>query len=144
MATRYDILQLIPQRPPIVMVTTFDGFNGNTSLTTFAIQPDNLFVADGKLQESGVIEHIAQSAAARCGYESLSRGEDVPLGYIGAVEKLQLFSLPSVGDNLTTRIEVLQEVFGITLVEAETRSDDRPICRCRMKIFIESKHEKKA
>ena len=57
MATRYDILQLIPQRPPIVMVTAFDGFDGNTSLTTFAIQPDNLFVADGKLQESGVIEH---------------------------------------------------------------------------------------
>ena len=144
MATRYDILQLIPQRPPIVMVDAFDGFDGNTSVTTFTVRPDNLFVANGELQESGVIEHIAQSAAARSGYESLLQNKNVPLGYIGAVEKLQLYALPSVGERLTTRIEVLQEVFGITLVEAETLSGDQPICRCRMKIFIESNHEKEA
>lgn len=144
MPTRYDILQLIPQRPPIVMVSSFDGIDGKISLTTLAISPDNIFVADGKLQESGIIEHIAQSAAARSGYESLLQNKNVPLGYIGAVEKLQLYALPSVGERLTTRIEVLQEVFGITLVEAETLSGDQPICRCRMKIFIESDHEKEA
>ncbi len=144
MPTRYDILQLIPQRPPIVMVSSFDGFDGKISLTTLAISPDNIFVADGKLQESGIIEHIAQSAAARSGYESLLQNKNVSLGYIGAVEKLQLYALPSVGERLTTRIEVLQEVFGITLVEAETLSGDQPICRCRMKIFIESNHEKEA
>lgn len=144
MATRYDILQLIPQRPPIVMVDAFNGFDGNTSVTTFTVRPDNLFVANGELQESGVIEHIAQSAAARCGYENLSRGETVPLGYIGAVEKLQLFGFPAVGECLTTRIEVLQEVFGITLVAAETKSGDKSVCSCRMKIFIENSHEKKA
>ena len=55
MPTRYDILQLIPQRPPIVMVSSFDGFDGKISLTTLAISPDNIFVADGKLQESGII-----------------------------------------------------------------------------------------
>lgn len=144
MTTRYDILQLIPQRPPIVMVDTFEGFEGDSSVTKLTILPDNLFVADGKLQESGVIEHIAQSAAARCGYLSLSRGEAVPLGYIGSVEKLQLFGLPAVGEEITTRIDVLQEVFGITLVTAETRSGDTTICRCRMKIFIENNHEEKA
>ena len=35
-------------------------------------------------------------------------------------------------------------IIGITLVAAETKSGDKSVCSCRMKIFIENSHEKKA
>lgn len=60
------ILNLIPQRPPIVMVDSFFGFEENRSYSGLTDHiTDNLFCEAGRLQEPGIIEHIAQSAAAR-------------------------------------------------------------------------------
>ena len=139
MITGNDILKLIPQRDPIVMIDTFFGIEDNTSTTGLTVQPDNLFVENGKLQESGIIEHIAQSAAARIGYIYMQKGESVPLGFIGSVDKFELNDLPSIGETLRTTITVLQEVFGITLVQATVCIENRTIATCNMKIFIENK-----
>ena len=74
------ILNLIPQRPPIVMVDSFFGFEENHSYSGLTVTADNIFCETGeqqegseqpeigKLQEAGIIEHIAQSAAARIGF----------------------------------------------------------------------------
>ena len=82
-----ELFRLIPQRPPMVMIDRFYGIEENTSWSGLAVTPDNLFCRDGVLQETGIIEHIAQSAAARVGYIYMLREEPVPLGFIGSVEK---------------------------------------------------------
>lgn len=133
------ILSLIPQRPPIVMVDSFCGIENDCSYSGLTITSDNIFCLKGKLQEAGVIEHIAQSAAARIGYIYLQRNEPVPLGFIGSVDKLTLHCLPEVGQELSTEITIIQEVFDITLVSARVSTSDRVIAECRMKIFLESK-----
>ena len=69
------ILNLIPQRPPIVMVDSFCGIEDNCSYSGFTVTDDNIFCQEGKLQEAGIIEHIAQSAAARIGYIYLQKNE---------------------------------------------------------------------
>ncbi|MBR6749009.1 MAG: hydroxymyristoyl-ACP dehydratase [Bacteroidaceae bacterium] len=139
-----EILQLIPQRPPIVMVDTFYGIEGEQSMSGLTVTPDNIFVEDGELQESGIIEHIAQSAAARIGYIFTRKGEAVPLGFIGSVDKMQLHTLPPVGKQLHTTITVVQEVMGITLIRAEVVCDNEPVAQCNMKIFLELNNEEKA
>ncbi len=139
-----EILQLIPQRDPMVMVDTFFGIEDNTSASGLTVCPDNLFVENDKLQECGIIEHIAQSAAARIGYISSQKGEKTPLGFIGSVDKFALNRLPAVGETLRTTITVLQEVFNITLIQAEVRIDNETIATCNMKIFVETKYEKEA
>ena len=63
-----NILDLIPQRAPIVMVDEFLGIEDSVSRTRFTVTQDNIFVDNNKLSECGLIEHIAQSAAARVGY----------------------------------------------------------------------------
>lgn len=133
------ILSLIPQRPPIVMVDSFCGIENDCSYSGLTITSDNIFCLKGKLQEAGVIEHIAQSAAARIGYIYLQRNEPVPLGFIGSVDKLTLHCLPEVGQELSTEITIIQEVFDITLVSARVSTSDGVIAECRMKIFLESK-----
>jgi predicted hotdog family 3-hydroxylacyl-ACP dehydratase len=132
-----DILELIPQRPPIVMVDNFLSLEEGISYTDFTIREDNVFLDGGKMTECGLIEHIAQSAAARVGYIFRSQGEDVPLGYIGSVNKMTVKSLPSLGDTVRTSIVVIQEVMGISLVEAHTWIGDEEIADCKMKIFLD-------
>lgn len=130
------ILGLIPQRPPIVMVDSFFGIEENCSYSGLTITSDNIFCEAGKLQEPGVIEHIAQSAAARIEFIYTRQGAQVPLGFIGSVDKLKIYNLPEVGIKLFTEITVVQEVFDITLVSAQVKAGEELIAECRMKIFI--------
>ena len=130
------ILGLIPQRPPIVMVDSFFGIEENCSYSGLTVTSDNIFYEAGKLQEPGIIEHIAQSAAARIGFIYTRQGEKVLLGFIGSVDKLKIYNLPEVGIKLFTEITVVQEVFDITLVSAQVKAGEELIAECRMKIFI--------
>ena len=95
------ILNLIPQRPPIVMVDSFFGIEKNHSYSGLTVTADNIFYETGKLQEAGIIEHIAQSAAARIGFLYTRQGEKVPLGFIGSVDKLKIYDLPYISVKTT-------------------------------------------
>lgn len=131
-----DIFSLIPQRPPIVMIDSFFGIEEDRSFSGLTVTADNIFCEAGKLQETGLIEHIAQSAAARIGFIYTQKGEEVPLGFIGSVDKLKVYSLPDVGMKLFTEITIVQEVFDITLISAQVKAGEELIAECRMKIFI--------
>ena len=132
-----NILDLIPQRAPIVMVDKFLGIDEGVSHTEFNVLEDNIMVEDGVLSECGLIEHIAQSAAARVGYIFKSENKDVPIGYIGSVNKFTVDALPPVGSIIKTEVKVLQEVGGISLIEAVCKIAGEHIADCRMKIFLD-------
>lgn len=132
-----DILQLIPQRPPMVMIDRFGGIDGNTSSGGLLVDFENLFFEKGHLQIAGVIEHIAQVAAARVGYiYNYLKKEPIPLGFIGSVDKLTVHSLPTHGHYLYTEITLIQEVGDITLIAATSTCNGQPVADCRMKIFL--------
>jgi len=131
-----ELYQLIPQRPPIVMVDRLSNVSESGCLTGLTIAPDNIFVADGVMQEPGIIEHIAQSAAAFAGYRTFVAGLPPRLGYIGEVKKMQLHELPHTGDTLRTTLSILGEAAGITLLAAETRIGEKLIAEGQMKIFL--------
>lgn len=133
-----NILDLIPQRTPIVMVDEFLGIDNNVSRTRFTVYNDNIFVNNGEFSECGLIEHIAQSAAARVGYIFKSKNLSIPIGYIGSVNNFVIYQNPKVGEAINTTIEIIQEVFNITLIQAYCHIDGKEIASCRMKIFLEN------
>ena len=130
-----QILTLIPQRPPMVMVDAFYGIEDGVSRSGLTVADGNIFCKGGRLREPGIVEHIAQSAAARVGYIFTQRGEQVPLGFIGSVDKLTISHLPKVGSQMQTEISVLQEMGGLSLISAKTEDNDGTVAECRMKIF---------
>lgn len=131
-----EILRLIPQRPPIVMVDKFYGVEEDCSYSGLTVSKENIFSQSGFFAEIGLIEHIAQSAAARVGYIYLQKEEAVPLGFIGSVDKFRLYKLAQIQDELYTQIQVLQEIGDITLISAKTNLAGELIAECRMKIFL--------
>lgn len=131
-----DILDYIPQRPPIVMVDAFYGVDGADSFCGLDVADGTLFCADGIMDECGVVEHVAQSAAFRIGYLCRCEGRPVPLGFIGSVNGLEIHSLPRAGEKMRSQVTVLQEVANVTLIRASVTADGRPVCDCRMKIVL--------
>ena len=131
-----EIFQLIPQRPPIVMVDVLWSADEAGAETGLTVLEDNIFVRNGHLREPGLIEHIAQSAAAFAGYGTFARGEEPRLGYIGEIKDCNLLTLPAVGDALRTTIRMVAEAGGIRLISAETRVGEKIVASCLMKIFL--------
>ena len=134
---KINILDLLPQHPPFVMVDKLLYYDDITTTTSLTICEDNIFVENNEFTESGIIENIAQTCAARMGYLNKYIANDtVKIGFIGSIKNLIIEELPKVGDLLTTTIEVVSEVFAITLVNAKVEVDDKLIASCEMKISI--------
>ncbi len=136
MITIDNIEALIPQRPPFVMIDKLLSFNETTTTTGFVIEADNIFVQDGVFREPGLVENIAQTAAARAGYVSQTENKPVLVGYIGAVNNLQIFLLPKTGDELITEITIENQIFDVTLISGKITCNGQPVAQCKMKIFI--------
>lgn len=134
-----DILTLIPQRRPFVMIDRLLTFDEIESSTDFVIKEDNIFCKDGLFLETGIMENIAQTCAARIGYININNNESVKIGVIGSIKDLIITKLPKVGSTLVTKVKVLSEVFAITLVEAEVYDNDELIAKCEMKISLTDK-----
>ena len=131
-----ELYKLIPQRNPIVMVDTFFCADEKSAETGLHVKLGNIFCEGGFLREPGMIEHVAQSAATFAGYVPFTKGESPKLGFIGEVKKFKIIRLPKVGEFLHTYLHVLGEAAGVTLILAETKSDEEVLASCQMKIFI--------
>ena len=130
-----DILELLPQRPPFVMVDHLVDYSETQTTCELTIRKDNVFCENGEFAAAGLIEHIAQTCAARLGYYNkyvLKVG--VRLGFIGEVKDLEIVRLPREGETLNTTIVVMQEIFDVTLVNAEVRVGTEVIATTRLKI----------
>jgi predicted hotdog family 3-hydroxylacyl-ACP dehydratase len=131
-----NIQSLIPQKPPFVMIDKLLSVTEMATTTGFTIQADNIFVQDGVFKEPGLVENIAQTAAASAGYVSHTENKPVLVGYIGAVNNLQVFALPKTGDELITEITTENQIFDVTLISGKITCNGQLIAQCKMKIFI--------
>lgn len=139
--TEIPVTELLPQRPPFVMIDCLTGFSETTTETRLTVRDDNVLVQDGRLSVYGLVENIAQTCAARLGYASYILHKPVRIGFIGAVRDCNIKRLPRVGETIETRIEVKEEIFGLTLVDAEVKLDGEQIAETQMKIALEKESD---
>ncbi|PKD17159.1 FabZ [Salegentibacter salinarum] len=119
------ILQLIPQKPPFVMVDSLLEYTDKTGTTGFTIPEDNILVENSIFSEPGLIEHMAQSMSLWRGYEGFLSGLDKPkTGFIGAIKSVEILELPKAGNKLVTYVEILQEFMNVTSVGARTFDEE--------------------
>ena len=127
---------LIPQKFPFVMVDKLLSFSENEVIAGLTIAEDNIFFSNGKFQESGLIEHMAQSVALFTGYQFYLKQEPAPTGYIGSIKTIEILELPELNENVETTVNVLHEFMGVTLVDICSRINDKEIARGQMKTVL--------
>jgi predicted hotdog family 3-hydroxylacyl-ACP dehydratase len=131
-----DITAYIPQRDPFVMIGRLVSADGTTTRTRFTVLEENLLAKNGFLTEPGLVENIAQTAAAGIGYICRAENRPVPVGYIGAVQHLAITQLPAVGEMIETEVTVKNQVFDVSIINGAIRSNGQVLAQCEMKIFI--------
>lgn len=132
-----DIHELLPQQEPFVMIDKLIHFDQTLTVTETLVQEENIFVDGGRFSAAGLMENIAQTCAARIGYANkYILKKDIQLGFIGAVRNFEVKALPKVGDTIVTRVEVKEEIFGMTLAYATIECDGEVLVSTEMKIAI--------
>ena len=103
-AIEIDVLEVIPQRTPIVMIDALQYVDAVKTISTFEIKDTCVFCANGFLSESGMIENIAQTGAAGFGYLDKQQNKPISLGFIASIKNVEIHQLPPIGAVITTEV----------------------------------------
>lgn len=130
------ITDFIPHRAPFVMIDNLVSATRERFDSDFTVAGDNVLVKEGFFQETGLIEHIAQTCAASFGYLDKEEGGEPKVGFIGAVSKVLVTELPPVGATIRTVVTPLHQLGNIYLVKGESFLDGRILLGCELKIVV--------
>jgi 3-hydroxyacyl-[acyl-carrier-protein] dehydratase len=128
--------EYIPQRKPMVMISTIAEVSGVRTVTRFRVTSDNIFCSKGLLREPGLIENMAQTAAAGAGYYAKQSGTQPRTGFIGGVKNLVIHRLPATETEITTEVTVVHNVMDASIVNGKIMLDGSLIAECELKIFL--------
>jgi predicted hotdog family 3-hydroxylacyl-ACP dehydratase len=131
-----DILDIIPQRTPMVMIDNLLYSDNQKTISSFEIKPNCIFIENGFLSESGIIENIAQTAAAGFGYIDKKENRPTAIGYIASVKDIEIHELPPVGTKIATEIIAQNKVLDFNIIQGKVIFEGTEIARCEMRIFV--------
>lgn len=135
-----DVHEVLPQQEPFVMVDRLAHFEMMSSTTETQVRESNIFVEDGHFSACGMMENIAQTCAARIGfYNKYILQKDVQVGYIGAIRDYEILGRAEVGSTITTTVDVVEEIFGMTLANATIYCGDRLVAKAQIKLAVNNK-----
>jgi predicted hotdog family 3-hydroxylacyl-ACP dehydratase len=130
-----DIIPLIPQKLPFVMVGKLLYADEVAARSSFLIAEDNVLVKEGHFQEAGLLENMAQTAALGAGYLARVENRPVVSGYIAAVNNLEVFSLPGISDELITEVKIENRIFNVTVISGKVWNKGKLVASGEMKLF---------
>jgi 3-hydroxymyristoyl/3-hydroxydecanoyl-(acyl carrier protein) dehydratase len=135
-----NILELIPQRYPMVMIDSLVSCSEKQVVSKLTIREDNLFLNKIGLTASGLMENMAQTAAARTGYLMKNHkgpsNNKVPVGVIGSIKNFRLHFQPETGSVIFTTVTVEHEVLLATVVKGKVEVEGRLAAESDLQIFL--------
>ncbi len=131
-----EILDCIPQRPPLVMIDKLLFSTSEKAISGMFIDENNVLVENGFFSESGLIENIAQTAAAGVGYTCKLENKKVPVGFIASIKHIKIHQLPAVGTEITTEVQVINTIMEVSIVAGKVWQNEVLIAECEMRIFV--------
>lgn len=130
-------MKYIPQGPPFEMIDQLLSVSDEQTVTDFTIRSGHLFVKDDWFTEPGLIENMAQTAAAGTGWKAMQDNTAVPVGFIGAVKDFRVSALPKVGNTIVTSVKILHQVMNAHIVQGIVTCDNIEIASAEFKIFLQ-------
>ncbi len=129
-----DISLYLPHRDPMLMVDTITHLSNEYVKTVFEIKPSNIFMENGVLAASGLVENAAQTCSSIVAKDYFfdengnPSGNEV-IGFISAIKSIKILSLPDVGSTIECRC---------TLVSAFT-AENYTLCTMACTTFCNGK-----
>jgi predicted hotdog family 3-hydroxylacyl-ACP dehydratase len=122
------------------MVDRLLSSDGRTTRTSFRVPADNPLVENGRFTAAGLMENIAQTAAAGAETAAPTPATAAPTpetrpGFIASVKNFKIFALPEIGDELLTEITVTNRVADIIVISGNITCKGETIATGEMKIL---------
>lgn len=127
-------MELIQQREPVVMIDRLLSVSESSARSEFKIERNNIFVDKNEFSEGGLIENMAQTAAAGSGWFCRKKDVELPLNYLGAISNFKIYKHPLTGQIIETATEIKASALNITLLKAQVFLKNELIAECEMKV----------
>jgi len=143
-----DIKNYLPHRKPFLMVDMIHKMDETSVETVFEIKADNIFTDNGFFTEAGLIENAAQtcSAIVAKGFfieNNIDKQKVAVIGFISAIKKLQVFSLPKSGTTITTKSTLVSNFvtddYSLCTMNCKTFEGDNLLLEGEINLFIQEK-----
>lgn len=136
--TNVNIQDFLPHREPMLMVDSLLELTKEKVITTFKIKEDNLFLFNNQLQESGIIENMAQTCSSIVGQSFFEDNDDTKvIGFITSIKKVSIFSLPNLGEEIITKASLLSQYENICMISCETFVGEQLLGNAEINLFIQ-------
>jgi predicted hotdog family 3-hydroxylacyl-ACP dehydratase len=140
LVTKEKIQELIPQRDPMVMVDCLVSCDKTEVVSQLIVRKDNLFLDGRGFTAAGMMETMAQTAAARTGYLLKNKPEGankkVPVGVIGSIKNFRLYFQPAIGSVIRTTVSIEHEVMQATIVKGRIEVEGKLAAESDLQIFL--------
>lgn len=113
--------------------------------TSFEIKSDCIFVSDGKLTETGLIENAAQTCSGIVG-KSFFDEDDTEgvsnelIGFISAIKSVQIYELPSLNQTIITKANLVSrfdsDSYSICAIKCVIKSGAVLLAESEMNLLI--------
>lgn len=145
------IEELIPHRPPMVLVDRVVRVEGLETETAFSVTPDCVFVSNGVMSEMGMLENLAQTSFVFLNYFFIGPDEVLwdkkkdNLGVISTIIALDVTALPTVGQELHTHTKTelvfTSDFLKICNIQGTISVDGEVALQATMKMLLQTKDE---
>lgn len=130
------IKKLIPHREPMIMVDALLYVDNLKAVSELTVINSNIFVENNTFSETGLIEHMAQTAALLTGYKYQSENLPIKEGFIAAIKSLNIERLPCTTDIISTAASIIYELAQMTMVQLTSSIEGQPIASAEMTLVL--------
>lgn len=129
----------------MLMVNNIVHIDADSVTAEFDITANCIFVNDGTLSETGLIENAAQACSAIVGQsyfevDDLEGKGNKVIGYISAIKKIEIFQLPKVNETLVVKAKLISRYdtgkMSICTIAGSTFRNDDLIVDCTLNFLI--------
>lgn len=130
------IKKLIPHREPMIMVDALMYVDDSKAISQLTVTNTNLFVEKNKFSETGLIEHIAQTAALLTGYKYQSGNLPIQDGFIAAIKNLNIERLPFTMETISTEAKITYQLASLSIVQITSFIKEQTIASAEMTLVL--------
>lgn len=127
-----DLLRLLPQRPPFLLVDRIRELSEERICTERAVTTEDFLTVSGNY----LIENMAQSASALFGYRRLIQKRNYEHMYLAAIDESLISRLPEPGDRLVTEIEVVITAGSLARVKGKSYLEDEVVATSTLVLYV--------
>ncbi|WP_269222452.1 ABC transporter permease [Flavobacterium sp. IMCC34518] len=142
-----DIKKYLPHRAPMLMVDMILEMDDEKVETIFEIKEDNIFLKNGFLTESGLVENMAQtcsSVVAKDYFIDENKKDKTGVyvvGFISGIKTLKIHSSPKVNDVIFTKAvlvsKFITDSYSLCAMKCESFNKDELLLEGEITLFIQ-------